>query len=213
MKIAYLKRSHIFVGLVACLSIGYQSLVMPAALCRRLLRYQPDFERFAQKYQPPVTLKTLIDANKGIFMHNEYYGIEGRFEAIPSVIFKGRRIDRIINAGHMNACMKDEKLDLLGVANKYFCEIDGEWTVIAEVVEPCEVKLRTQKKSLALIQQLAKVAEKTGFEDWGGADPNWIFNSHGRFVCVDTEESSFSRCVEDCVAGLSDFNTGHMHDL
>jgi hypothetical protein len=199
MKIAYLKRSHIFVGLVACLSVGHQLVAVLQGVDT-----QGDFERFVQKYQPPAELRALVDANKDTLVSNGSEGIYGQH--IPGLYFKGSEIERIINGERLRAVFKQYDLDLLDVAREYIHEINGQWTVIAERVEKSQTDFYSIKLTLKQVQQLATVAEKTGFRDWGVSwAPNWIFNTNGKLVCVDTENSSFNGCDYSCLEVLRRF--------
>jgi len=142
---------------------------------------QADFERFVKKHQPPEPIRSLIDANRADLEHKYFK----RIKKIPGLMIKGYDITRVINAQRMRRCIEMFNLDQLDVAQKYFYKVGETWRIFACYVEP-----HSEQPLLNLIQvqQLAKLAEETGFRDWY---PNWYFDKRGKFTCIDMEDRSF----------------------
>lgn len=146
------------------------------------------FERFIAKHAPPKELQELIDNNKEAIA-KQYYGlVEG---ITPPLFLKGNDINRVINAERMRQCIKKNNLHLLDVAKKYIYQVDGQWKVFAHYVKEND-NPPADKTPLTLVQQLAILAEETGFSYWGFSEPNWIFDETGKLVCIDTENNSFA---------------------
>jgi len=78
----------------------------------------------------------------------------------------------------------------LQVADKCLCKIEpGRFGVLSKQVEFASKRPNGGKLSLVETQQLATLAEKTGFRDWVG-NFNWD-DASGRLTFYDTEDNSF----------------------
>lgn len=98
-------------------------------------------------------------------------------------------INRIINAERMKQVIAQEKLDRLQVAEKCLCKTGaGRFDVLSKQVSFTSQRPNDGKLSLIETQQLATLAEKTGFRDWVG---NFDWDTTGRLVIYDTENDSF----------------------
>lgn len=143
---------------------------------------QTDFERFVLKFAPPAELRALIEKNKAAIAEK----FSGTIRLLPGGLYlKGTEIERIINAERMRVCIQRYNLDLLDVPKKYVYKIGNHWRVFSQFVPAHPAP----PMSLKLVQQLAKLAEETGFRDW---KLNWRYNSQGKLVCIDTEDNSFA---------------------
>lgn len=143
-----------------------------------------DFHKFIKKHEPDIKLRNLIERNKDLISKKDYGAIFYDSSLYDSIFLKGKDLHRVINAERMRECIKKHNLNLLDVAKKYIYSINGEYRIAAEYIYTCGGTCI----SLELIQQLAKLAEETGFKDWG---TNWIYTSNGKLVCIDTEDISF----------------------
>jgi len=131
----------------------------------------PAFAAFYKKYSLPETLAAQV--SKG---------------DLTGFVDKGPEIDRIINAERMRICIAKHKLDKLDVARKYLANIDGRWTVLAEKVNSSTTDFTPEH-----FKQLAKIAEETGFRDWGlcSCDNIMVDAQTKKLVFIDTENNSF----------------------
>ncbi|HEV2601285.1 MAG TPA: hypothetical protein VGT41_03235 [Candidatus Babeliales bacterium] len=143
-----------------------------------------DFEKFAAKHQPPQHLRNAIERNKEKIRSTGF----GEVKGMPGFIVKHFDANRVINADRMEECIKRFNLDRLAVAKKYIAKVDGQWMVFAEMIKPDSSK-KYDSTSLEFVQQLAKLAEETGYRDWQG---NWLFNKEGKLTCIDSENDSFA---------------------
>ncbi len=146
----------------------------------------PELVKFIRKYGfPRIYCKEAEKYKESIEYRN--YGVAKDF---PSFFLKNTDIDRIINAERMRRCIEIHNLDQLDVPQKYLGKVGNTWRVFAENINSPRGKIISLKET----QQLAKVAEETGFSDWR---TNWNYDDNNKFVCIDTENSSFY-CWRDC---------------
>lgn len=141
----------------------------------------PELVKFIKKYGLPRIHNKEIEKFKEDISKRSY----GMVKGLPQFFLKGNDIDRAINAVRMKRCIEINNLDQLDVARKYIGKVDGDdWKIFAEKINLQEGKVI----SLTQIQQLAKLAEETGFRDWNN---NWLYDENNKKVCIDTEDSSF----------------------
>lgn len=110
-------------------------------------------------------------------------------------------IERLINAERMRECIKRHKLHRLAVTEKYLHKsVCGcQWKLYVRWIAEPQCQQDQQPCSYAfdleLVQQLAKLAEETGFYDW--QKTNWLFDYddgisvQGKLTFIDTENRSF----------------------
>lgn len=161
------------------------------------------FEKFTQKYAPPKGMTQLLDEQK-TFIKQEFIDTAKKGE-FSGIFIKGREVSRVVNAERMRACMRENNLDCLGVPKKYMYNLDGNFIVIAQCVRYEKKPLELQLKE---VQQLATLAEETGYVDWKldiEGLSNWVRSYSGKLICLDTEDLSFlgtKECKAFCVEGL-----------
>ena len=166
------------------------TLIGGAQLCLGMQSQSPLEQQFLQQYAPPKEIIALIEANKKLILRNRCFGA---FKELPGIYFKGYDIERLINAELMDECIKYHKLTCLNVAKKYVYNLDGKWIVLADMVEFNPHQQSNMSLSFEEIQQLALLAEKTAYYDWGSFPTrNWVRATNNKLFCVDTENGSFS---------------------
>ena len=136
---------------------------------------------------------------------DERESIENKYEKLfdnistSTYISKDQNISRIINAIRMKKIIDIHNLDHLDVADKFLgnrFQSEGYVTIKAKRVE----SLPLRKFSLTDIQQLAQLAEKTGYSDWGGSCwrlSNILINKNNQITFIDTEDKSFGHPGHD----------------
>ena len=109
------------------------------------------------------------------------------FKALSGFFIKGPAIDRIINAERMKKVIEKNHLDCLKVADKCLAIRAGDLCVIGK-----EIKVGDQNKKISLkeIQQLAQLAQQSGYTDWQ-ITRNIIRDVDGKLVFVDTENVGY----------------------
>jgi hypothetical protein len=176
-------------------------------------------EKFAQRYAPPADVIELLEKYKELVLKLDK---RGHLKEIPhffiktadtSQRFQAHLLHRVVNAERLRRCIARHGLNRLEVVKKYIYKLeglwinegtcalrlDGKWIVLAEKVnfKPQQLELSLQE-----VQQLAVLAEKTLYRDWGfaraiGNGPkyagnNWVRSEKtGKLVCIDTEDRSF----------------------
>jgi hypothetical protein len=149
----------------------------------------PQFDKFARRFslaQAGEIGRSIIECQAqprcNGALKNTYAGQVRGF--LSNVWLKGTEIERVINAHRMQNCIEKNNLYLLGVAQKCVGMVDGQWKVFAEnIVVPGGKHI-----TLELVKQLIVLAEETGFRDWNS---NWVWNTSGKLICIDTEDNSF----------------------
>lgn len=177
-----------------------------------------EFEKFIQQYAPPQDIIELLEKHKELVLEIEDRAV---LQEIPNFFIKvsdfrygaSRLIHRVINAERLRRCIKKHGLNKLEVVKKYIYRLTGmwvlrrgtlkrlagKWLVLAEKVNFKQQKLQV---SLQECKQLAFLAEKTLYHDWGVARAidggkiysgnNWVRNERtGKLICIDTEDRSF----------------------
>jgi len=163
-------------------------------------------EALVQKYAPPKEMAQLLEEHKKVIKkdfidaskNGEYCGL----------FIKGSELSRVVHAERMRQCIKNHKLDSLDVPKKYIYDVDGHWIVIAQCVR---YEVKPLKLQLNEVQQLAILAEETGFIDWKldlEGLSNWVRSYSGKLICLDTENLSFlgtNICKAFCVENLLNY--------
>jgi hypothetical protein len=143
-----------------------------------------EFEKFAKKFAPPAEVQKTIEDNKNDL---PWFGLVRGKDDASSVFTKGGDIARIVNAEALRTYIEEHNLTTVAVPNKWIYAVNGEWRVFAECIE---WGLEKSELTLQEVQDLAAIAEKTGFRDW---DNNIIINKrNGKMTLIDTEDASFA---------------------
>lgn len=155
-----------------------------------LLLMTPLLQEFARKYAPPKKLCYLIEKHKKLL--KQIY--TATIDEIPEFYIKVKS-DRLINAERARAVIQKHNLDCLKIPTKYIYKIDGQWIIFAEKIQSAQT---ISPMTLEEIKQLATFIEETGCVDWGffGKSDNWLRDTNGKLVYIDTENQSFSFLVD-----------------
>jgi len=153
-------------------------------------------DSFLKKYAPPQDVCALIEKNKEylITLKNCYHAVH--LNEIPGFYFKGTCINRIVNAIRLQNFIHVHNLTCLRIAKKYIYPIDDKLYIFAQEV------LIGQKPlvplSLQEVQQIAFLAEETGYKDFGWFDfnANLKRDIDDKIVFIDTENRSFYAAIQ-----------------
>ena len=150
-----------------------------------------DEQRLNTRFIKAQDINALESPELTKFVHK--YGCSLEVEDGMTYISKDQNISRIINAIRMKKIIEIHNLDHLDVADKFLgnrFQSEGYVTIKAKRVG----SLPSRKFSLTDIQQLAQLAEKTGYSDWGGSCwllSNILINKNNKITFIDTEDKSF----------------------
>ncbi len=185
------------------------TIVSALLVCLQMFS-ESEFEKFAKKFAPPKEAQEIIEQNKDNLEEGSSFGnvlykglayapthLYGKCPT-PSCWHVSGGISRIINAYRMANCIKRYNLSLLNVPQKYIYFVNDRWHVFTDYIRP-DVANHTEKKlSDDQIQQVAKLVEETGYEDFGcpvegpqGHFGRNIMSKDGKLFFIDTENHSF----------------------
>ena len=198
-------------------------------------------EKFVARYAPPADVIELLEKYKEQVLKIDK---RGSLKELPNFFiktadtsprFRSHLLHRVVNAERLRRFIAQHRLTRLDVAKKYIYKLegiwinkgtcvvrlDGKWIVLAEKInfKPQQLELSLQE-----VQQLAVVAEKALYRDWGFARAiedgkkyagnNWVRSEKtGKLVCIDTEDRSFEAGEGNDLSGrsLSDV-FGYLYD-
>ncbi len=148
----------------------------------------PQITKFIEKYRCTPEVEQLIAENSDA-VEQLGNGVL-KYKNIP-YFNKGAAFDRIKNAKRLEKVIQEHGLDAIRVAQKWLCQVDQKWVVIAEkiTVSSQPVYPLTQQE----LEQLTKLTELTGYWDYL-KDPryeNIVRDEQGYLVIIDTEDRGF----------------------
>jgi hypothetical protein len=148
------------------------------------LQAYPQLISFIKKYRCPAHLEFGAKQQIVLLQDAGYYGVS---KLSCGLYAKGFEFDRIINAIYLQNVIDTHHLDCCMVPEKYLCKVDNDYHVVCQTL-PIN---RLYAKSLTLqeVQQLAIIAQETGYGDWHTGN---IVRCHGKIAFIDTENLSFS---------------------
>lgn len=138
---------------------------------------------FLNKYGLPAHISQALQKIK------KSYGTD---KALPGYFLKGQDHERLINAIRLERFIKDNNLTNIAVAKKFIdCTDENKGCRI--IVEKITSADKGRVLTLEDTRQLAMLAEKTGFSDWGMDFDNVIINKKdNKLTLIDTENMSFA---------------------